>query len=1637
MDPAVVGSAQFGLLFRTTLPGNYQGHPEQVYSQPLVYTLGDGIQYLFVATQQNNVYKINAKTGAIALARNLARPFLQSDLGNCNDINPHIGITATGVIDSDTDTWYLTSKTYADPSLTGATGLLNGRYYIHAINTNDLTERPNFPVSLEGMVALNNLVRVFNGGIHHQRPALLHYGQYIYAAFASHCIQYNYTGWIVGWDKTSGALVEQMATEGAGVPNTVPGAGVWMSGGGITSDGAGSMWFASGNGYASQLDGVSLSGRQPPTSLEEAAVHATINDDGSINIVDFFMPFEKVQLDGADKDLGTSPLELLPSQFACGDVQRIGVVTGKSGKTYWLNMDNLGGYQTGPNNGDAALQVYQNENSVYAGAGVYPFEGGYIYINVIGHPSHVFKFSCTNDVPAFTKVADTTDINAGALGVGHGTVTSLNDQPGTGLMWVSDVEGLNLRIYNAVPGPTGNLTLINSFNTPGVTKFTRPVFGDGIAYQGTIAGYLYAYGSPVNLPMNCTSFNFGTTNLNASSPSTTIQCQANTALQVTALALSGNPNFLLSGVPTIPRSVAAGSNFSFQATFAPTTVGSLSSSVIVNTTQSQSGYSINTPIQLKGIGQSQAPLLSITPNTVSFSGVITGQQAGGVNQSIIFNNIGNGNLGITAVQFSTVSETGPWISANASSTIGPFTFIALPSTIPGKSAETVTINFNPATSGNYAAFVLVNSNGGSALFDVVGQGGDVPVAKLEFQTPDGTGWAAFNNASYFSFGNVAENTSRYLKMRLTNIGGPNASALSLTVSKPPFGDAGLIGAVNNVDLAEGTNLLAGQNATATLFCSVPKSQINTPSYNDAANWTMNLGDPNFGLQHIEFFCEATAPQYNDAGQNSTGLGQYGYVGCFEDADPNRELQVRISVSVNNTNEMCIAACSAAGYIFAGTEYVQECWCGNYRPKTLLPDGNCNYGCAGNQGENCGGNGINGGLSMISLFADSTRFSGNYTASVGPFVNPGVLGFTSLGCWTDPGNPRTLSIGMAPMNQIVRGCLQVCQGYQYAGVEYGGECYCGNTLAAGSASAPATDCNMVCNGNNTELCGAGFRLNLYGADNTTLPVSTSTSLQSSASVSTSTTSSAASIPSSSGVVQRAGNYSYVDCHTDSVGARTLTGYASGSMMTVEYCANVCQAITTMYMGVEYSQECYCGNTLTNGATTATDGRCNMLCAANASEICGGPNGLTLYQFSPLSSLSSTPISSNASSSSTSSFGGTLNTFPFANGTSSTIYNVTNPSISSTFASTTLRTIVTSLSSLSNASSVSSPSYLNSTAASNATSVSLPVNSSSTISPTISTQGLLLTTSTTVNMSSALTSAVSSGASSRTNSTTSTYLSTSTSVFTSPLLSSSSTTSLLNTTTLFSSSAQAVSMSTVTKSSSTTALSIPPISSNTSVSSTAFSTLSSSASLTSSANPTTTTSWTPLGCYTDSSTRTLPNSTFSSPNMTTALCQSFCLSSGFPIAGTEYASQCFCGSNTPSSTSTSCTMPCSGAANQTCGGPYALGVYSYTGTIAPLGTKSAIGNYTYAGCFTDDGGSRTLSAYSNTGNSSMTEEGCVGLCSARGYPYAGAEYGQECWCGNSIGMSGTKVADSDCGLLCTGNSREYCGAGNRLSVWVNSG
>lgn len=551
---------------------------------------------------------------------------------------------------------------------------------------------------------------------------------------------------------------------------------------------------------------------------------------------------------------------------------------------------------------------------------MYPLEGGYVYINPINNPSHAFKFSCANGAPAFTKVADSPTANAGILGVGHGTTTSLNGQPGTGLVWTSDVQGTSLRVYNAVPNG-GSMTLIQSFTIQGVTKFTRPVFGDGIVYLGTTTGYVYAFGAPTNPALDCTPapVAFNTSEIGVATASTTVTCKAKIAVTVKSLTLNSS-DFGLDALPTVPLNVASGASFTFKTYFKPSKVGLLSTSVIIGTTNNIAGYAVNTPVRLSGTGTSASALLDISPSTLTFEEIVTGGAAGGVDQTSLFGNDGGSLLTISSIKYSQIGASGPFVTAVTTSSgpqVGPFTLKGLPSNIAANSDATVTVNFNPTTSGNYTIYVVVASNGGSQTLVVKASSGNAPVALLEFQKPDASGWVTYVPGQNFTFGNVTENTTKSLKLRLTNSGGAGATTLSVTVSKPPFGVAGVIGANNQVDLAEGTDLGPGESATAAVYCSVPKEQWNNDPYYGQAQWTMNTNDPNWGKQFIQFACGAVAEQAAPLLDN--GLGRYRYVGCFKENNPGRQLATQLYGNDANTNAMCIAACAAGNYAYCGTQ----------------------------------------------------------------------------------------------------------------------------------------------------------------------------------------------------------------------------------------------------------------------------------------------------------------------------------------------------------------------------------------------------------------------------------------------------------------------------------------------------------------------------------------------------------------------------------------------------------------------------------------------------------------------------------------------------------------------------------------------
>ena len=66
------------------------------------------------------------------------------------------------------------------------------------------------------------------------------------------------------------------------------------------------------------------------------------------------------------------------------------------------------------------------------------------------------------------------------------------------------------------------------------------------------------------------------------------------------------------------------------------------------------------------------------------------------------------------------------------------------------------------------------------------------------------------------------------------------------------------------------------------------------------------------------------------------------------------------------------------------------------------------------------------------------------------------------------------------------CISLCRkkGFNYAGVQFGAECFCGNTAPPTSELAPAGDCKMPCTGDSSQICGAGNRMNVFSTSGAT-------------------------------------------------------------------------------------------------------------------------------------------------------------------------------------------------------------------------------------------------------------------------------------------------------------------------------------------------------------------------------------------------------------------------------------------------------------------------------------------------------------------------------------------------------------------------
>jgi hypothetical protein len=319
---------------------------DQVDAQPLIVpglaTVGgqstQGHDVVYVVTENNTVYAIDAVTGAILAQRNLGAP-VPMPL-NCNLNGPNVGIMGTPVIVvGEPSTMYLVTYTVE----AGA-----DVYRIHALNITTLADVvPSVVVTASHQLTDGRLF-TFNPASQRQRPALLAANGNIYAGFGSHCDFSNHgasRGWILGWQQNTltplaaNVLPNTLSTS----PQTFFLSSVWMSGYGLAADSNGHVYAATGN---SDPSGTTYS-----TTSNLANSVIKLSPDLS-TILDFFTPAWEANLDQVDGDLGSGGVMVVPQQTV--PISNLLAAGGKDGTMFLLNAQALGKFTAGSPNADVA-----------------------------------------------------------------------------------------------------------------------------------------------------------------------------------------------------------------------------------------------------------------------------------------------------------------------------------------------------------------------------------------------------------------------------------------------------------------------------------------------------------------------------------------------------------------------------------------------------------------------------------------------------------------------------------------------------------------------------------------------------------------------------------------------------------------------------------------------------------------------------------------------------------------------------------------------------------------------------------------------------------------------------------------------------------------------------------------------------------------------------------------------------------------------------------------------------------------------------------------------------------------------------------------------------------------------------------
>jgi hypothetical protein len=422
-----------------------------IYAQPLYVENGSmGRETVYVATEQDSVFALDARTGTLFWQKQVGTPVPMSAFA-CANIDSE-GITGTPVIDPATRTIFLDAVNSNDGGRTK-------QHLVYGLSLDDGTVRAGYPVDVS--TALAPIVP-FDPALEQQRGALALFQNTVYVPFGGYSQDCgNYHGFVVGIPIGQPTNVVQWH-----VPALL--GGIWGVGGPST-DGT-SLYVATGNTY------TTMSLWQGGNAVIRLGPMLSFSGMPS----DFFMPSNWQYLDEADLDLGGSQPIVLDMPGAVHP--KLLIALGKSGNIHVIDRTNLGGIGKGDGaNGEGLASAHVATNYIVnAGAAYTTTSGTYVVFKGAGVqcPSGSTLLAVkigAGDPPAITHAWCAAPDSNGS------PIVSTTDGHAEPIIWTVGADG-NGKL-NALDGETGETLFDGGPNGgfPPIARYQSAIIAKGRA----------------------------------------------------------------------------------------------------------------------------------------------------------------------------------------------------------------------------------------------------------------------------------------------------------------------------------------------------------------------------------------------------------------------------------------------------------------------------------------------------------------------------------------------------------------------------------------------------------------------------------------------------------------------------------------------------------------------------------------------------------------------------------------------------------------------------------------------------------------------------------------------------------------------------------------------------------------------------------------------------------------------------------------------------------------------------------------------------------------------------------------------------------------------------------------------------